>query len=148
MYSSNGVIRALSATNPDTAQIVVAAGTPNASQFGWTSNDLTNVKDLAQWVSEAQNAAESASTNAQYTADVLTYVQAQVGHIDGALIDVNTIQTQLQAMQADLASKIADFNPKYATFQTNYADFLVKYADFAWKWQQWRDENPIPPITP
>ncbi len=145
MYSSNGVVRTLSATNPDTAQIVVAAGTPNASQFGWTSNDLTNVKDLAQWVSEAQNAAESASTNAQYTADVLTYVQAQVGHIDGALIDVNTIQTQLQTMISNLNSKIDDFNPKYATFQTNYADFLVKYSDFITKWEYWFNEtNPTP----
>lgn len=145
MYSSNGVIRTLSATNPDTAQIVVAAGTPNASQFGWTSNDLTNVKDLAQWVSEAQNAAESASTNAQYTADVLTYVQAQVGHIDGALIDVNTIQTQLQAMLAATDAKIADFNIKYGNFQTGYADFLIKYSDFLAKWQEWKDAQPVTP---
>lgn len=146
MYSANGVVRTLSATDPSTAQIVVAAGTPNASQFGWTSNDLTNVKDLAQWVSEAQNAAESASTNAQYTADVLTYVQAQVGHIDAALIDVNTIQTQLQAMLTATDAKISDFNTKYSAFQTGYADFLVKYADFAYKWQMWYDETH--PTTP
>lgn len=146
MYSANGVTRAVRATDPSQAQIVVNAGTPNAGQFGWTSNDLTNVKDLAMWVSEAQFAAESASANANFTSEVLTYVQQQSGLIDTALIDVDSKVTQLQGMINSLNPRLDDFNIKFGQFQTSYADFLVKYSDFLAKWQAWRDENPVPPI--
>lgn len=123
MYSSNGVRRVLRATNPEDSVLVATASTPNTSQFGWTSNDLTSVKDLAQWVSEAQNAAESASANAQYSSEVLVHVQDQANIIDAQMIDLDT--------------RITEFNETYTVFLTQYSDFLVKYEDFINKYNEW-----------
>ena len=142
MYSANGVQRVLSAVDPNRASIVVDAQTPNSGLFGWTSNDLTSVRDLAMWVSEAQNAAESAQANADYTADVLTHVQTQAGAIDAGLVEVDNKITQLNNSITQVNDTVAAFNATYAVFVSEYNDFLVKYADFLVKWAEWKSAQP------
>ena len=142
MYSANGVQRVLSAVDPERASIVVDAQTPNSGLFGWTSNDLTSVRDLAMWVSEAQNAAESAQANADYTADVLTHVQTQAGAIDAGLVEVDNKIAQLNNSITQVNDVVADFNATYAVFVSEYNDFLVKYADFLVKWAEWKAAQP------
>lgn len=142
MYSANGVQRVLNAVDPERASIVVDAQTPNSGLFGWTSNDLTSVRDLAMWVSEAQNAAESAQANADYTADVLTHVQTQAGAIDAGLVEVDNKITQLNNSITQVNDTVAAFNATYAVFVSEYNDFLVKYADFLVKWAEWKSAQP------
>ena len=142
MYSANGVQRVLRAVDPERASIVVDAQTPNSGLFGWTSNDLTSVRDLAMWVSEAQNAAESAQANADYTADVLTHVQTQAGAIDAGLVEVDNKIAQLNNSITQVNDVVADFNATYSVFVSEYNDFLVKYADFLVKWAEWKAAQP------
>lgn len=142
MYSSNGVQRVLRAVDPDRASIVVDAQTPNSGLFGWTSNDLTSVRDLAMWVSEAQNAAESAQANADYTSEVLTHVQTQAGAIDAGLVEVDAKIAQLDTMISQVNTSISAFNATYATFVGKYDDFIVKYNDFLVKWAEWKAAQP------
>ena len=142
MYSANGVQRVLSAVDPERASLVVDAQTPNSGLFGWTSNDLTSVRDLAMWVSEAQKAAESAQANADYTADVLVHVQEQAGAIDAGLVEVDNKITQLKTSISQVNASIAAFNATYATFTGKYDDFIVKYNDFLVKWAEWKDAQP------
>lgn len=142
MYSANGVQRVLSAVDPERASLVVDAQTPNSGLFGWTSNDLTSVRDLAMWVSEAQKAAESAQANADYTADVLVHVQEQAGAIDAGLVEVDSKITQLNTSISQVNASIAAFNATYATFVGKYDDFIVKYNDFLVKWAEWKAAQP------
>lgn len=142
MYSANGVQRVLNAVDPERASLVVDAQTPNSGLFGWTSNDLTSVRDLAMWVSEAQKAAESAQANADYTADVLVHVQEQAGAIDAGLVEVDSKITQLNNSIAQMNDTVAAFNATYATFVGKYDDFIVKYNDFLVKWAEWKAAQP------
>lgn len=142
MYSANGVKRVLNAVDPERASLVVDAQTPNSGLFGWTSNDLTSVRDLAMWVSEAQKAAESAQANADYTAEVLAHVQTQAGAIDAGLVEVDSKITQLNTSISQVNASIAAFNATYATFNGKYDDFIVKYNDFLVKWAEWKASQP------
>lgn len=150
LYSSNGVRRVLRvnpmATDPNSAVMITEASLPNAGQFGWTSRDLSGVKDLAVWVSEAQEAAESAQEQAVFAAESLKYIQAQVAVIDKQVTETNTQITTLSGMITNTQKVIDGFTTQYTDFGVKYADFLIKYKDFIDKYAEWkRSEFPEDP---
>lgn len=143
MYSTNGVQRSINIQQTlagDTVAIQVSE--PNASQFGWTTNDLKGVKDLGTWVNAAMESAISAAANAQYVQESVEYVQNQTNIIEAELVEANSINGLSQALNNDFNTKYAAINLRLDDFNNKYADFLLKYADFIEKYDIWKSENP------
>lgn len=108
MYSSNGVqysinVQKTLASSGEGA--VIEARTPNASQFGWTDNDLSGVKDLAVWVNTAQEAATSAQANADY-------LEASVTFINDSRTESQNILSQVKASQTAVADTLVQITAK------------------------------------
>lgn len=66
----------------------------NVGEFGWTTNDMTSVKDIVRYVATAQKAAESADANAQY-------VQGQMDRLDSGLSEMESIHTETQTIHTN-----------------------------------------------
>lgn len=109
---------------------------PNVSNFGWTSNDMTSVTELVKWVGVAQDAATSASNNADYVEQVYKVVQTQEAALAVKITEVETLATNTKT---EVDSKVADIDSKIATLN-NLTTTVQGYYNNAAKKSQWASE--------
>ncbi|MCS5737420.1 hypothetical protein, partial [Herbiconiux daphne] len=70
----------------------------NVTQFGWTSNDMTSVKDILVYVTTAQKAAEFADQQAQYIQTTMAGIDGKIAQFDTALNQIQVQYTQMQTL--------------------------------------------------
>lgn len=117
MYSTNGVQYAIDVQKTLASSgegAVIEVRTPNASQFGWTDNDLSGVKDLAVWVNTAQEAATSARADADY-------LEASVKFINDSRTESQNILSQVQASQTAVNDTLVQITAKANQVSANLA---------------------------
>lgn len=103
--------------------VVITQPTVNVGEFGWTTNDLTSVKDIVRYVATAQAAAASAEANA-------IYVSAQMDKLDAGVAEVESIQQSVTATSNDINVKYQQILTANADSQT-YAANAKGYSDSA-----------------
>lgn len=104
-YSGNGVKTSLSIQailDGDTD--IVKVGGPNVSQFGWTTNDLTSVKDILTYVKTAIEAAEIAQNAAEATAADRDRIEQLDGDYQSKLQDIDTKYNTIVELSTEIAA--------------------------------------------
>lgn len=154
-YSANGQSRSVMIDS--TGALITQTLAPNVSNFGWTSNDLTSVKDLVIWVDTAQNAAQSASDNAEYVEQAVTAIQDLNTDINAKLVEANALNTSLHSYvtstQADINAKITNLGDietrclGYANLAKVRGDWILElYNNFVTMYEALRVQFPtLPP---
>lgn len=90
------------------ASVQITQSTVNVGEFGWTTNDMTSVKDIVRYVATAQAAAESADLNAQYVQSQMDILDAGVSTVNGALSTITNAQQQIAADKQYMDTKTAE----------------------------------------
>lgn len=104
-YSGNGVKTSLSIQailDGDTD--IVKVGGPNVSQFGWTTNDLTSVKDILTYVKTAIEAAEIAQNAAESAAADRDRIEQLDGDYQVKLQDIDTKYETIVDLSVEIAA--------------------------------------------
>lgn len=116
LYSANGVKRTIDiqATLNSEDALILKTELPNASPFGWTSADLSSVKDLATWVDAAMKAATSAEENSKYIEASVAYFDASKADIDDKLGKATAQYNQMDSLNKEY---VANQNSWLTMFQ-------------------------------
>lgn len=104
-YSGNGVKTSLSIQailDGDTD--IVKVGGPNVSQFGWTTNDLTSVRDILTYVKTAIEAAEIAQNAAEAAAADRDRIEQLDGDYQSKLQDIDTKYNTIVDLSVEIAA--------------------------------------------
>lgn len=112
----------LSTADPD------ILGQPNVGLFGWTTNDLTSVKDIITYVNTALQAAESAQANAKYVADSLDRMEELNTQYQNVLNQINSMYVEMQAINENV-NTASNNVIAYADETKGYRDATKSYHD-------------------
>lgn len=125
----------------DNDSAILDNGQPNVGLFGWTTNDLTSVKDIITYVDAALKAAESAQANAdtvaaslgrmeelnvQYT-NVIARIDAQAHAIDGMYTQFTQLSGEL-IQYANDAKAASDTAKGFRDESKILRDEVIAYA--------------------
>lgn len=131
LYSANGYKRTIDvqATLASDDALILKTELPNASPFGWTSADLTSVKDLAVWVNTAMEAAQSAEQNSEYIASIVKFIedaQTEFEHkadqLDSDIARLNDISKLFSAQEARINAAVTQTNQNVDTMKSIQTD--------------------------
>lgn len=131
LYSANGYKRTIDvqATLASDDALILKTELPNASPFGWTSADLTSVKDLAVWVNTAMEAAQSAEQNSEYIASIVKFIEDsqkefenKADQLDSDIERLNGIAKLFDAQEARINAAVTQMNQDVATMKTIQTD--------------------------
>lgn len=90
--------------------VQITQSTVNVGEFGWTTNDMTSVKDIVRYVATAQAAAESADLNAQYVQSQMDILDQGVSTVQSIQQTVSTTATQIAADKTYIDGRVQDAN--------------------------------------
>lgn len=113
----------------------------NVGQFGWTTNDITSVKDIITYVqaaldaaTSAKNSAESASASLQRTEEIEIQYRLVVADIDSKYKEIQDLVSQINTSSNEIIAYVneakgySDSSKSYYNQIKELGDIITLYA--------------------